>query len=539
MEGQRQDRHDMTRTVSFGSTPNRDARRMDIFVARVVAETLRSTLGPKGSKKLLVNQSGDVIVTSDGATILRRIHVAHPVAKMMVDIAKTQEAEVGDGTTTAVVLTGELLKRAEHLMDQGVHPVTIARGYRIAGQQVSKLLSELSMKISFKDSESLKRVAVVALNSKTSIGQANHLAEIAIRAVKHVTESVPNRKHKVATQNIKIVKQVGRSIRESEVIQGLVIETDERIPKSLSDPTLVRNAKVAVIDADMGLRRTKTEARIDIASTEQLQSFYKETEDAIDKVKRRVLDSGANVVFNFMTIDERLMHLLAQKSVLSVKTVPEKDLEKIALATGAKIVKNLDELNPSDLGAADKVEIRKVADSEFIFITGCENPKAATLFLRGGTVALLDELEGSMDDAIGVLRDTVEEPAILPGGGATEIEVAMKLRKYAKRTRGREQLAVAEYANALESIPKTLAENAGLEPIDIMPELRMMHQAGKENCGINLRTGRPDDMIKSGILEPLKVKRQAMASATEAAIQILRVSDVVSSKPAHEEPKHE
>lgn len=503
-----------------------DARRKNILVARVIAETLKTTLGPKGSKKLLVDQTGDTMVTGDGAAILKKIHVVQPIAKVMVDLAKTQEAEAGDGTTTAVVLAGELLKRAEDLVDQGVHPTVIARGYRIAGQCATKYLERLARKIVATDTESLRHIATTSLNSVASPDLAVYLSTLAVEAVRHVT-NFNARGNTVAKEHITIVKQEGKSIRESELVPGLVIVTDERISKTAGAPTLIKDARVATVSAEMGLRTTKTNAEIDIASSEQLQSFYREMDEALDKVMKLIVNSRANVVFNYMTIDERLMHFLARRGILSVKSIPERDLEKIAVATGAKVVKNVNELAPNDVGKARMIEVKKVAGSEFIFITGCDNPKAVTLFLRGGGEGLLRELEGSMDDAVSAVRDVIEEPALLPGGGAAEMEAAMKLNKFAKSIPGREQLAILEFAKALEAIPKILAENAGFDPIDTLIELRLAHHKGKRNHGMDVQTGKPADMYRLHVIDALKVKRHAVVSATETAVQILRVNDVV------------
>jgi thermosome len=514
----------------------REVQKNNILIARVVAEVVKTTLGPKGSDKILLDQTGEMTVTNDGAVVLKKIQVVHPVARMMVDIAKTQEEAAGDGTTTVVVLTGELLKQAGDLIDQGVHPTSIVRGYLAAGREAENCFKELAIAVRPTDDGFLKRTAITSLSSKISADMATHLSQLALKAVRHVMSTRLAGERKVPKEYIRVVKRVGGSIRDSEVVKGIVLESDERILKTAGAPRLIENAKIATANTTMTFKRTETNAEISISSGEQIQAFYNEEDEAIEKLADSIVAAGANVILNYKTMDDRLMHLLARKGVLTVKLIPEREIELVAKATGGKVINNINELSPSDLGTAERVEVRKVAEHEFIFIEGCKDPKAITIFLRGGTKDILEELERSMDDAIGVLRDIVEEPAILPGGGAVEMEVSRRLNAFARTVKGREQLAIVGYAKALECVPKVLAQNSGLEPLDAILALRVAHEKGRAEYGIDLRTGKPTDMIRSGVVEPLKVKRQAVASATETAVQILRVDDVVSSKGAPETP---
>lgn len=504
----------------------RDARKMNIMAARVVAEAVKSTLGPKGMDKMLVDSTGDVVVTNDGAAILKEVEIKHPAAKMMVDIAKTQEIEAGDGTTTAVVLSGELLKRAEDLLDQDVHATLISRGYRLAEEKALEVLEKMGKNVKGTESE-LKQVALTSLNSKApGITAKEQIANLAVEAVKHVAETRDGKVY-VDKGDIKIQKQTGESTGNSSVIKGVVLDKDVANPGM---PTIVKKAKIALANTEVKIKKTETDAKLDISSPEQLEAFMKGEEDALRSMVKNISKAGANVFFCQKSIDDMALYFLAKENILAVKSVSEKELKLISKATGGTIITNYDDITASDLGKADSVESRKVSDKKFIFIEGCSKPKAVTIFLRGGSKQVLDEVERSMDDAISVVGNVLKDAYILPGGGASAAELSMNLRKYATKIGGREQLAIQEFANALEVIPRTIAENAGLDPIDTILELRSQHEAGNANHGIDIATGKSKDMYKSGVVDCLIVVRQALKSATEVVIMILRIDDVIASK---------
>ncbi|MEE9593914.1 MAG: thermosome subunit alpha, partial [Candidatus Hydrothermarchaeales archaeon] len=479
----------------------RDARKMNIMAARVVAEAVKSTLGPKGMDKMLVDSTGDVVVTNDGAAILKEVEIKHPAAKMMVDIAKTQEMEAGDGTTTAVVLAGELLKRAEDLIDQDVHATLISRGYRLAEEKALEVLEKMGKNVKGTESE-LKQVALTSLNSKApGITAKEHIANLAVEAVKRVAETRDGKVY-VDKGDIKIQKQTGESTGNSSVIHGVVLDKGIANPGM---PTIVKKAKIALANTEVKIKKTETDAKLDISSPEQLEAFMKGEEDALRSMVKNISKAGANVFFCQKSIDDMALYFLAKENILAVKSVSEKELKLISKATGGTIITNYDDIKASDLGKADLVENKKVSGKEFIFIEGCPKPKAVTIFLRGGSEHVLDEAERSMDDAISVVGNVLKDAYILPGGGASAAELSMNLRKYATKIGGREQLAIQEFANALEVIPRTIAENAGLDPIDTILELRSQHEAGNANHGIDISTGKSKDMYKSGVVDCLIV----------------------------------
>jgi thermosome len=516
----------------------RDARRMNIMAAKVVAEAVKSTLGPRGMDKMLVDSTGDVVITNDGAAILKEVEIKHPAAKMMAEIAKTVEKEAGDGTTSAVVLAGELLKRAENLLDQEVHATVIARGYRMAEEESMRIVEKISKEIKPTDEASLRKVALTALYSKApGITAKDHLAKLSTEAVKLVGEKTDGRLV-IDKSDVKIQKQVGASTRESEIINGVVIDKERAHPGM---PKVVEGAKIALLNIELKVKKTETDAKFDISTPEQLQSFLDEEEETIRRMVKSIVDSGANCVICQKDIDDLAQYFLAKEGILAVKSVDGKDVKLIAKASGAKVVTNLKEMTEADLGKAQRVEERKIGGKEFVFIEGCEFPKAVTLFVRGGTEHVVDEAERSLDDAISVVRDVMEDGRIVAGGGASMMEISRRLREFANTVGGREQLAVIEFAEAMETIPRTLAENAGLDPIDTIISLRAQHEKGRITAGINLVTGKPADMLKMGIMEPVKVREQVIKSATETAIMILRIDDVIAAKGAltAEEEKEE
>jgi thermosome len=502
---------------------------MNIMAAKVVAEAIKTTLGPKGMDKMLVDTTGDVVITNDGAAILKEVEIKHPAAKMMVEISKTQEKEAGDGTTTSVVLGGELLKRAEELLDQEIHATVIAKGYRMAEEKAVEVLKGMAKAAKATDAETLQNIAITALNSKASgITAKDHISALAAQAVEAVTEIVDG-KPIIDKEDIKIQKQIGESTRESQIIRGIVLDKEKAHPGM---PDRIENAKIALLNTEMKVKKTETDAKFDISSPEQLQAFLDEEEKTLKEMAEAVVKAGANVLFCQKDIEDIAQYYLSKNGVLGVKSVSEKDMKLLSKATGGKIVTNLKEISSEDLGEAKLVEQRKVGGKDFVFVEGCPRPKAVTLFIRGGTEHVIDEVERSLDDAISVVKDVVEDGTVLSGGGAPEMEVARALREFSNEVSGREQLAIIEFANAVEVIPKTLAENSGLDPIDALIALRADHEKGKRNHGLNLETGKTSDMYKLNVIEPLRVKLQAIRSATEVSIMVLRIDDVIAAKGA-------
>jgi thermosome len=498
----------------------RDAQRNNILAARVIAETVKTTLGPKGMDKMLVDRTGNIIVTNDGVTILDEMEIEHPAAKMIVEISKTQEKEVGDGTTTAVMLAGKLLENAERLLDMKIHPTIVTRGYRWAEEKAQKILEELAVEINSK--EELSKVAQTAMTGKGVEYLKEKLGEIIVEAVEIVAEE-----GNVDLEDIKIEKQKGGAIENSELIKGIVIDK-ERI--NLEMPVRVDEAKIALIEEALEIKGPETEAKISISSPDQLQGFLSQ-EDSILRAKvDSIKASGANVIFVQKGIDELVQYYLAKAGIYAIRRVAKSDMQNLAKATGGKIVSKLTEISEDDLGHAAYVEERRDGEEGMTYIMGCENPKALTILIRGGTEHVLDEVERAVRDALGDVSAALKTSKIVAGGGAVEVELAKRLREFSATLKGRERLAVEEFAASLEFIPTTLAENAGMDPIDIITELRASHDAGMKNSGLNLFSGKVEDSLTSGIIEPLKIKTQAIASASEVAIMILRIDDVIAAK---------
>jgi archaeal chaperonin len=503
-------------------TIGRDAQRNNIMAAKLVAETVRTTLGPKGMDKMIVDSMGDVTVTNDGVTILEEMQIEHPAAKMIVEIAKTQESEVGDGTTTAVVLAGELLKNAEKLLDQDVHPAVIARGYRMAVEKALEILNSMAEKITPKDENILKLIAQTAMTGKGAEYAKEILSELAVKAVKMVAEDENN----VDQDNIKIEKRTGGSVEDSELIKGIVLDK-EKVHSSM--PRMVKNAKIALLDKEIEIKKTEIDAKIEITSPDQLQAFLDQEEKMLRDMVDKIVNTGANVLVCQKGIDDVAQHFLAKKGVYAVRRVSDSDMKKIAKATGGVVVNNLHDLNKNDLGFAGTVEERKVGDDEFTYIVDCKNPKAVTLLVRGGTEHVTNEIERAITDAVGDVSAALKEGKVVAGAGAPEVELALQLRGFAESLSGREQLAVHMFADSMEVIPRTLIENAGLDPIDIMTDLKAAHAKKQRWAGVDVFTGKITDSWKKGVLEPLKIKTQAVSSASEVAIMILRIDDVIAS----------
>jgi len=506
----------------------RDAQRTNIMAARVIAEAVRTSLGPLGMDKMLVDSFGDVVITNDGATILKEMDVQHPAAKMMVNVAKTQDNEVGDGTTTAVVLAGELLRNAEFLLDQDVHPTVIVDGYRKALERALEVIDGISRRVSPDDEEMLRRVAMTAMCSKMVVGSRERLADIAVRAVRKVAERV-NDEWKVDLDNIKVEKKEGESLEDTVFIEGVVLDKEVVHPGM---PRRVENARIALLACSLEIEKTEFDAKINITSPEQMKSFLDEEQRMIEDMVSRIVRTGANVVLCQKGIDDLAQHFLAKAGVLAVRRIKKSDMEKLAKATGGNIVMNLEDLSEKDLGEAAVVYEKKIGDDEMVFIEGCKNPRAVSILIRGGTELVVEEAERSLHDALCVIKAVVEDGRVVAGGGAPEIEVAKRLREYAETLSGREQLAVRQFAEAVEVVPKTLAENAGLDPIDILVELRAKHEGDGVTYGVDVFSGKVVDMAEMNVWEPALVKKQALKSSTEAAALILRIDDVIAASAA-------
>ncbi|AEK72173.1 chaperonin, alpha subunit [Thermococcus sp. 4557] len=504
----------------------RDAQRLNILAARIIAETVRTTLGPKGMDKMLVDSLGDVVVTNDGATILDRIDLQHPAAKMMVEVAKTQDKEAGDGTTTAVVIAGELLRKAEELLDQNIHPSIIVKGYTMAAEKAQEILEDIAIEVTPDDEETLMKIAMTSITGKNAESHKELFAKLAVDAVRQVAEKKDG-KFTVDIDNIKIEKKAGESVEESELVRGVVIDKERVHPRM---PKRVEGAKIALINEALEVKKTETDAKINITSPDQLMSFLEQEEKMLKEMVDKIAATGANVLFVQKGIDDLAQHYLAKYGILAVRRVKKSDMEKLAKATGAKVVTNVKDLTAEDLGHADLVEERKIAGESMIFVEGCKNPKAVTILIRGGTEHVIDEVERALEDAIKVVKDVMEDGYVLPAGGAPEIELSIRLDEYAKEVGGKEALAIENFAEALKIIPKTLAENAGLDTVEMLVKVISEHKNKGKAIGIDVFEGEPADMLANGIIEPLRVKKQAIKSASEAAIMILRIDDVIAAK---------
>ena len=517
-----------------GRRRGREAQKNNIMAARIIAEALRTTLGPRGMDKMLVDSIGDVTITNDGAAILKEIDVEHPAAKIMVEVAKAQDNQVGDGTTTAVVLAGELLKKAEELLDQNIHPTIIVSGYRKAVKKALETLENLGIPVDLKDHEMLMKVAKTSMGSKAIKEASDHFAELAIKAVETITEKRGER-NVADIDNIQVIKKEGKSLLETELINGVVLEKEVVHPGM---PKRVEDAKIALIRCPLEVEKTEYSAEIRIRDPTQVKAFLDQETKMLQEMINKIKSTGANVVICQKGIDDMAQYFMAREGILAVRRAKESDLEKLAKATGGKIVTNLDDLTPETLGYASLVEERKVGDDKLVFIRGCKNPKSVSILIRGGLERMVDEAERALHDALCVVRDVVEKPKIVAGGGAIETELAKHLREYAREIGGREQLAIEAFADALEVVPKTLAENAGLDSLDIMVSLRAEHEKeGGEYVGINVFTGKTINTYEAGVIEPIRVKEHAIKSAEEAASMIIRIDDVIAASRLKEEER--
>ncbi len=514
----------------------KDAQRNNIMAARIISEVLRSTLGPRGMDKMLIDGLGDITITNDGAAILDEIEVEHPAAKMIVEVAKTQDDMVGDGTTTAVVLAGELLRRAEELLNQNIHPTVIVSGYRKASNTAIKTLNKIGITVDLKDRETLKKVASTAMASKAVGAARDHLADIAISAVKQVTERRGD-KNVADIDQIQIIKKEGKSLFDTQLVNGMIID------KEIVHPGMskrLKNAKIALLDCPLEIEKTEFSAEIRIKDPSQMKAFLDQENRMIREMVEKIKTSGANVVLCQKGIDDMAQHFLAKEGILAARRVKQSDMEKLARATGGSVITHIDDLKPKDLGKAGLVEERKVGEDKMIFVEDCKNPMSVAILIRAGLERMVDEAERAMNDALSVISDVIEHNKIVAGGGAIESEVAKHLRDYAPKVGGREQLAIEAFADSIEIVPKTLAENAGLESIDILVGLRAAHEKAKGHLmGVNVFTGKIVDMYANGVIEPESVKEQALKSAAEASSMILRIDDVIASTKPKEGGKPE
>jgi len=523
------------RVIKEGSdrSRGREAQHNNIMAAKVVAESVRSALGPKGMDKMLVDSFGDVTITSDGRTILDEMDVQHPAAKMLVEVAKTQDKEAGDGTTSAVIIAGELLSRAEELIDKNIHPTVIIDGYRKAADKALETLEKIAIPIDLKSTEYLKKAASTSMGSKLVAEYKDYLADLAVKAMLAVAEKQADGTYRADVDDVKVEKKTGESLRDTSLINGIVL--DKEIVHS-GMPKRLEKAKIALLDASLENEKPEMDTKISIESPDQIEAFLKEEETMLRNMVDKVLASGANVVVCQKGIDDMAQHFMSRKGVIAIRRAKKSDMEKLARATGAKIISNIDALAASDLGYAALVEERRTGDDKMTYIEGCKNPKSVTLLIRGGTQRMTAEAERSIHDALCVVKDLIEDPRIVAGGSAPEMEMANIIKKYAQTVQGREQLAIIIFAESLEAIATTLAENAGLDPVDILSELRTRHQKGETWAGIDVLAGKVEDMTKINVYEPLAVKKQIIKSANEAASMILKIDDVIASQKMKSPP---
>ena len=503
----------------------RDAQKNNIAAAKIIAEIVHTSLGPRGMDKMLVDSLGDVTITNDGATLLKEIDVPHPAAKMLVEISKTTDKEVGDGTTSAVVLAGALLEHAESLITQEVHPTIIVDGYRKAAKKAKQFLDNMAEKVPANDKSTLLKIAKTSMQTKLVRKDSDKLAEMVVKAILSVAEKT-NEKYAVDIDDIKVEKKPGSSINESSIIRGIVL--DKEIVHS-GMPKKVTDGKIALVNTALEINKTETDAKINISNPQQMKSFLDEENKMLKTMVDKVIGSGATVVLCQKGIDDMAQHYLSKAGILAVRRVKESDMTKLAKATGARIVSNLDDLFEKDLGSAELIQEKKVEEDNWVFVEGCKHPKSVTLLLRAGSQRVVDEVERSIHDSLMVVRDVMEYPSIVAGGGSPETFAATKIRNWAKSLEGREQLAVEKFADALESIPLALAENAGMDPIDTLTNLRSKQIKGEKWIGIDVMKAKVGNMQTSDIIEPLAVKQQIISAASEAACMILRIDDVIAT----------
>jgi archaeal chaperonin len=506
-------------------TKGKDAQKNNITAAKLIAEVVRSSLGPRGMDKMLVDSLGDVTVTNDGATILKEIDVQHPAAKMMVEVAKSVDNEVGDGTTSAVVLAGALIEKAEQLISKGVHPTIIVDGYRKSATKVIEIFNNMAQKVSNNDKEQLIKIAKTSMQTKLVSKDSEALSELVVNAILQVSDQSDSG-FKVDIDDVKVEKKAGGSLRDTRMIRGIVLDK-EVVHGGM--PKRIEKGKIALINSALEIEKTEFDAKINISSPDQMKMFLDEENKMLKGMVDKIIGIGANVVVCQKGIDDIAQHYLAKANILTVRRVKESDMTKLSRATGASIVTNIEDLTAKDLGFADLVEERKVETDKWVFIEGCKHPKSVTILIRGGSQRVVDEADRSIHDALMVTKDVIEKPLIVAGGGAPEAYAASKIRDWVSTLTGREQIAAEKYAESLEIIPLTLAQNAGMDSIDAMTDLRAKQSRGSKWTGIDVRSAKIADISKLEILEPLSVKEQIIKSATEAASMILRIDDVIAS----------
>jgi thermosome len=505
----------------------KEAQRNNIMAARIIGEVLKTTLGPRGMDKMLIDSLGDITITNDGAAILKEMEVEHPAAKMMVEIAKTQDDMVGDGTTTAVVLASELLKKAEELLDQNIHPTVLVAGYRKAAQKAIEIIEKIAVPVDVEDPKIMMKVALTSIASKAVGGAKERFAEIAIEAVKQIAEK---RGDKIVADidNIQLVKKTGKSLLETQLVRGIIVDKEVVHPGM---PRKKENAKIALLDSVLEIEKTEMSAEIRIRDPNQMKAFLDQEDNMLKEMVAKIKASGADVVFCQKGVDDMVQHYLSEEGIMAARRIKESDMEKLARATGGRVTSNLHDLKAQDLGFAGLVEERKIGDDKMIFVEKCKDPHSVAILIRAGLERMVDEAERAMTDALSVVSDVTENNKIVAGGGAVEVEVAKELRRYATKVGGREQLAIEAFADAMEIIPRALTENAGFDPIDVLVELRSAHDKGDGKYkGINVFTGKVENSLEAGVIEPIVVKEQAIKSAAESASMILRIDDVIMSK---------
>ena len=504
----------------------KDAMKNNIDAAKAIANSVRTSLGPRGMDKMLVDSLGDIVITNDGVTILKEMDVEHPAAKMMVEVSKTQDAFVGDGTTTAVVIAGALLQEAESLINQNVHPTVISSGYRLAAEQAKKILEGLSKPVKIEDKDLLVKMASTSLGSKSAASSKEKLSDISYNAIRAVAEK-DNGKYRVDFDDIQLVKKQGGAIEDTSLIYGIIVDKEKVHPGM---PNLVKNAKIALMNAALEIKKPEFDTNIRIEDPSMIQRFLSQEENVLKDMVSKVKNSGANVLITQKGIDDLAQHYLSKEGIYAVRRVKKSDIDKLAKATGATTASSIEELSPQDLGVAESVEQIKIGDDYLTFVTGCKNPKAVSILVRGGTEHVVDEIERSITDSLHVVAAAVEDGAYTPGAGAAAEEIALRLREYASKVGGRQQLAIEKFANAMEEIPRALSENAGLDAIDMLIKLRNEHAKGNKSAGIDLFKGEVTDAEKLGVIEPIRVGKQAIDAAAEASVMILRIDDVIATK---------
>jgi len=509
-------------------TLGRDAQRNNILAAKIVADCVKTTLGPKGMDKMLVDSTGNIVITNDGVTILQEMEIEHPAAKMMVDIAKTQENEVGDGTTTAVMLAGKLLENAEKLLDMKIHPTVIIKGYKMAAREAEKILREMAVKSDTVSDLVLRYIAMTAMTGKGAENDKEKLADIVVKAIRRVSDG-----RDVNLEDIKIEKSKGRAVEDSQLIEGIVLDK-ERV--SIEMPERINNARIALVDFPLEVRNPEGDAKISVTSPEQLQGFIDREERLLKEMTEKIVNSGANVIFCQKGIDDVAQYYLARAGIYACRRIAKADMEKLARATSGHIVSSLNDIQPRELGKAKLVREVLHGEEKMTYVEGCENPKSVSILIRGGTDHVIDEIERAIKDGLGDIASAIRYGSIIAGAGAVEIELAKKLREFSNTLGGREQLAVEEFAKALECVPSTLAENAGLDPIDVVTELKARHDKGEKYTGINLLTNKIENVLEAGVIEPTKNKQQAISSASEVAMMILRIDDVLAANNKASKP---